>query len=157
MRTLRTGLLMAGALLFFANAAQAQVQSVGTAVASDTGMGAIDFSVDSSADPATIADQIRANLSLSNGARIQSISVANGVAHVEFAGAAAGSTVEAALPSDIASAIGFGATGAVAGGGGLGTGAVVGGGAALVTGGVLGGLAGSGQFDGDGGVQTGAE
>lgn len=155
MKKLRIALSVVGALFLFTSAAQAAVQPVGTAVASEAGAGAIDFSVDSSADPAAIADQIRANLSLSNGARIQSISVANGVAHVEFAGAVAGSTVEATLPSDIASAIGFGATGLA--GSGLGTGAVVGGGAALVTGGVLGGLAGSGQFDGGGGVQTGAE
>lgn len=156
MRTLLIGLVASACLLFFANAAHAQVQSVGTAVADNSGTGTIDFSVDPTADTTAIADQIRTNLSLSNGAHVQSITVENGVAHVEFASAAPGATVEATLPSGIASAIGFGATGAALAGGGIGTGAVVGGTALLVTGGVLGGLAASGQFNG-GGVTSPAQ
>lgn len=139
--------LMVGLLMFLTPAAQAQVESVGTGVADANGGGAIDIAVDATADPTLVADQLRANLQLTEGATVQSITVENGIAHIEFANAAAGATVEATLPTEIASAIGIG--GAIGGGATMGTAALVGGGALVVGGGVVGGLAAAGEFEGE--------
>ncbi len=141
-----TWMLAVGLFLLLTPVAHAQVESVGTGVADGSGAGAIDFAVDATADPTVVAEQLRANLQLTEGATIQSITVENGVAHIEFASATAGSTVEATLPTEIASAIGVG--GAAGVGGGVSTAALVGGGALIVGGGVVGGLAAAGQFEG---------
>lgn len=147
MRRALVWMLVVGMMVLMASVARAQVQSVGTGVAADNGAGAIDIAVDATADPTVVADQLRANLQLTEGATVQSITVENGVAHIEFANAAAGATVEATLPTEIASAIGVG--GAVGGGAGVSTAALVGGGALVVGGGVVGGLAAAGEFEGE--------
>jgi hypothetical protein len=124
---------------------------VASGVADGEGACAIDIPVDSAADPQFVADELKEYLQLSGGASLQSISVENGIAHIECADAAANSTVEASLPADIASSIGApgGAPGAPAEGGGVSTVAVAGGvGLAAVAAG-LGVCAGTGCFDGD--------
>lgn len=158
MRKLVAQVLVVGLVLLFGRTAQADLTALGSATASDLGAGTISFDVDPTGNAADIADQLRAHLQLSNGANIQSITVENGVAHVEFAGAPAAATVEATLPTDVATAIGVGggAGGALAGGaiGGTSGAALAGGAVLLTTGGVLGGLAASGEFSGKSKGQT---
>ncbi|MGH7860002.1 MAG: hypothetical protein ACREQY_21960 [Candidatus Binatia bacterium] len=120
---------------------------VGSGVADDQGNCAIDIPVDPAADPQYVADELKEYLTLSGGATIQSISVENGVAHIECANAIANSTVEAQLPTDVASTVGAG--GAAVEEGGVAPAAIIGGGALAAAGVGLGICAGVGCFDGD--------
>jgi hypothetical protein len=76
----------------------------------------MDIKLDCAQDDDAAADQLRANLALSSGAEIESVTCANQSCSVEFTSAAAGSTVDGTMPTEIASALCAG--GAVAGGGG---------------------------------------
>jgi hypothetical protein len=74
----------------------------------------MDIKLDCAQDDAAAADQLRANLQLSSGAEIESVTCANQSCSVEFTSAEAGSTVEGTMPTEIASTLCAG--GAVAGG-----------------------------------------
>lgn len=128
---------------------RAEVMTVGESVADADGAGTIQFAVDPAADPASTADQLAANVALSEGAQVQAITVENGIATIEFSGATAGATVVATLPSEVAAAVGVSATVA---GEETSTAAVVGGGLLAVVGGIFGGLAASGALDDDEGI-----
>jgi hypothetical protein len=132
-------------MLVFAPVARAQAIVVGTGIADAAGSGALDINVDPASDPKFVADELKANLQLSNGATIQSISVQNGVAHIEFDSALAGGTIEATMPTEVASSIGASAVGGA--GGGTSVAAIIGSGVIIAAGGALGGCAAAGCFD----------
>ena len=135
--------LVALAIALAPAAARAETEVVGAAVADSAGAGSFDIPVDPEMDPGAVADELRASLELSSGADVTSITVENGIAHVEFANAAAGATVEATLPAEVASLLG------VTTEGGVSTAAVGAGVGAAALGGGLGGAAAAGAFDGD--------
>lgn len=108
MRNSVIAVTLAAVLLAAAAIAGAETAIVGTATADAAGSGAFDLLVDPKADPAFVAEELRSSLQLSSGARVDSVTMENGVAHVVFSGAPVGSTVEAILPVHVASGIGVG-------------------------------------------------
>lgn len=92
------------------SAARAEVVSVGRGTADASGAGVLELLIDPKADPEIAAGQIRLNLQLSNGAVVDSVTVAEGLARVSFSGAPASATVEATLPTEIAAGLGLGPT-----------------------------------------------
>ena len=101
-------LVLAGLMAVMPGMARAQAGTliVGSGIADQSGACAIDVQVDAGLDPQFVADQLKDNLSLSAGATPQSISVENGIAHVECAQAQADAVVELWLPADVARDIG---------------------------------------------------
>lgn len=87
--------------------AQAQQPLVVAAgLANDAGDCAVDLLVDPAADPRQVADDLQQNVLFTGGATARSISVENGVAHIECTNALPGSVVEVWLPGPVASGIG---------------------------------------------------
>ncbi|MGH7860001.1 MAG: hypothetical protein ACREQY_21955 [Candidatus Binatia bacterium] len=99
------------ALVLAVTDASAQ-QLLGTGEADTNGLGVIQFNVEPTVDAQLAAEQISTNLQLTDGATLQSVTVENGVVTIEFTEATPGALVEASVPSDVASAIGFGVPGA---------------------------------------------
>jgi hypothetical protein len=106
MKKLLVSLLLLPATLLLVGKVHAQSIIVGSAVADHAGNLSFDILVDPNADPVYVADQLKANLELTNQASIQSVSVQNGIAHVSATGATPGATVQAALSNNIALATG---------------------------------------------------
>jgi hypothetical protein len=131
--------------LFVAGPSVAATTMVGSGPADANGKCAIDINVDPSVSPDTVAEELRQYAELSGGAKLESVSVENGVAHLECSGAAPNSTVEVYLPTDVATLVGAGG----AGGGGISTTAIVAGSVLGATGAGLGACAAADCFEGE--------
>lgn len=114
--------------------------------AEDMGTATMSFNVDPGMDPATVEQTILDNVQIVgpdgnvlSGAEV-SVTVENGVATVTASNVPVGTTVQAALPAQVASSIGATAVGTLAGtsvagaGTGLGTGAAIGAGTLIAVG-----------------------
>jgi hypothetical protein len=89
--------------------------TVATVITDKLGNGAFELQVDPSADPKLVADQLKSNLQLPQGVELKGpITVDDkGIAHASITGAKPESTVEVALPNDVAEATGVGTNPAV--------------------------------------------
>lgn len=153
---MKRSLVREGALasaLLLAVAAPMRAALVDTPTADGGGSGAVCFRVDPSMDSEHVAEQIRANLQLSEG-QLESVLAEPGSVTAKFTGANPGAKVEATLPDATAASIGEAFAIPCKRGAGL----AVGGGLAalLAAGGILTGLTAAGTFDGGGGGSIGA-
>lgn len=103
MRRLLCTLSICGSLIA---AAAADAKVVGSALPDSQGSGLIRFSIDENLNGQDAAEQIADNLALTNGARVESVEVKDCVATIEFAQGAAGDTVQAELPDELAERLG---------------------------------------------------
>lgn len=108
MRTRSAGNLLLAVLVAIvpALARAEQPLVVAVALADDAGECAVDLLVDPATDPRRVADDLQQNILFTGGATARSISVENGVAHIECANARPGSVVEVWLPGPVASSMG---------------------------------------------------